>query len=385
MSSISAAAILERLTRALPSMLTDLESLVRCESPTADLAATRRCADQFAEMGTRHLGAGPEFLNGGSAGSVQLRWRFGAGDRVLLLGHLDTVWPLGTLETTPFAVTDGRITGPGCFDMKAGLVQMLHALAALRANGPDALDGVTVLVTTDEEIGSPDARDLIQSEARRCPAALVLEASADGALKIARKGAGFHRLHILGRAAHAGLEPERGANAAIELAHQILAIAKLADPERGTTVTPTVATAGDTANTVPGSAELSIDVRAFSVEEQQRVAAGLMALVPRIEGTTLRMEHGQESPPLPPSASRDLFARAEIAAARIGLNPVHGVAVGGGSDGNWTAAAGTPTLDGLGAVGGGAHANNEHVLADSMPSRAALLAELVADLLGARA
>lgn len=378
--SADATPLLDHLTGALPAMLADLEKLVCHESPTSDRAATRGCAELFAAMGARLLGAEPEWLE--NDGSAQLRWRFGAGDRVMLLGHLDTVWPHGTLERLPFAVTGGRVTGPGCFDMKAGLVQMLHALAALQDSGP--LDGVTILVTTDEEIGSPAARALIQAEARRIRAVLVLEASADGALKTARKGAGFHRLHVQGRAAHAGLEPERGVNAAVELAHQILAIAELADPELGTTVTPSLTRAGDTANTVPGSAEVSIDVRAFSVEEQQRVVAGLAALEPRLAGASLRLEQGHQSPPLPFSASRDLFGRAEQAAARLGLEPLRGVAVGGGSDGNWTAAVGTPTLDGLGAVGGGAHADNEHVLAESMAPRAALLAELVADLLGER-
>jgi glutamate carboxypeptidase len=377
--------LLARLTPTLPALVADLEALVRCESPTSDREATGRCVDLFAEMGTRLLGTAPERVETG--GAEQLRWRFGVGDRVLLLGHLDTVWPLGTLERLPFAVTgEGRITGPGCFDMKAGLVQMLHALAALRDTKPQGiLDGVTILITTDEEIGSPAARPLIQDEARRTQSVLVVEASADGgALKTARKGAGFHRLHVLGRAAHAGLEPERGANAAVELAHQILRIVDLADPAAGTTVTPSLTQAGDSANTVPGTAQVTVDVRAFSVEEQQRVAAGLAALEPRMEGTSLRVEQGSESPPLPHSASRDLFARAREAAARLGLAPLDGVAVGGGSDGNWTAAVGTPTLDGLGAVGGGAHAENEHVLAAAMPERTALLAELVADLLGAR-
>lgn len=392
------APLLAALRRALPAMLADLEALVRCESPTSDRGATGRCVELFAQMGTRLLGRPPEHLETG--GAAQLRWRFGRGGRVLLLGHLDTVWPLGTLDRLPFAVSeDGRITGPGCFDMKAGLVQMLYALAALHDERSDnrplsgardgardeTLDGTTILVTTDEEIGSPAARPLIQDEARRTRAVLVLEASADGgALKTARKGAGFHRLHVVGRAAHAGLEPERGVNAAVELAHQILRIVDLADPALGTTVTPSLTQAGDSANTVPGTARVTVDVRAFSVEEQQRVAAGLAALSPRLEGTSLRLEQGAESPPLPPAASSDLFARARQAAARLGLGPPAGVAVGGGSDGNWTAAVGTPTLDGLGAVGGGAHAENEHVLAAAMPERAALLAELAADLLGAR-
>jgi glutamate carboxypeptidase len=377
-------------------MLADLETLVRCESPTADPAATARCVELFARMGTTLLGAAPERLERG--GALQLRWRFGAGDRVLLLGHLDTVWPIGTLERLPFEVVDGQITGPGCFDMKAGMVQMLHGLAALQASagegesessagGADGaasvLDGVTVLATTDEEIGSPASRELIQEEARRSRAVLVLEASADGALKTARKGAGFHRVHVVGRAAHAGLEPEKGVNAAVELAHQILAIVQLADPDSGTTVTPSLAAAGQTANTVPGSAQLSVDVRAFSVEEQQRVAAGLAGLTPRLAGASLRVESDAQSPPLPPTASAELFARAQEAAARLGFDPLRSIAVGGASDGNWAAAVGTPTLDGLGAVGGGAHAEDEHVLASAMVPRAALLAELVADLLRA--
>lgn len=386
------AAVLARMRQALPAMLADLEALVGCESPTSDRAATGRCVDLFAEIGSRLLGTSPERLESG--GAAQLRWRFGQGGRVLLLGHLDTVWPHGTLDRLPFAVgDDGRITGPGCFDMKAGLVQMLYALAALQDDRKDdkpgdarqQLEGITILVTTDEEIGSPASRPLIQDEARRSQAVLVLEAGADGgALKTARKGAGCHRLHVVGRAAHAGLEPERGANAAVELAHQILQIVQLANPEAGTTVTPSLTRAGDSANTVPGTAQVAVDVRAFSVEEQERVVAGLAALRPRLEGTSLRLEQGSESPPLPPAASRDLFARAQEAAARLGLEPLTGVAVGGGSDGNWTAAVGTPTLDGLGAVGGGAHADTEHVLAAAMPERAALLAELVADLLGAR-
>lgn len=363
-----------RLTGALPRMVTDLEALVLCESPSDDLAATARCAELVAALGADLLGAAPERLD--RDGRAQLRWRFGSGDRVLLLGHLDTVWPIGTLERLPFALADGRITGPGCFDMKSGLVQMMHALSVL-----DDLDGVTVLVTSDEEIGSPTARPLIEEEARRSAAALVLEASADGALKTARKGGSFHRLHITGRPAHAGLEPERGANAAIELAHQILAIADLADPGVATTVTPTVSRAGRTTNTVPDEGSVAVDVRAFSEAEQQRVWDALGVLRPKVPGTSLRLEDIAKRPPLPPEASAALFDRASQIAEKLGLEPLRGIAVGGGSDGNLTAAVGTPTLDGLGAVGAGAHADDEHVIVAAMPERAALLAGLVADLL----
>jgi len=372
--------VLSLLTQALPGIIADLETLVRCESPTEDLAANVFCAELVAEIGVELLGAQPERLV--RDGRPILRWRFGAGDRVLLLGHLDTVWPHGSLARLPFTASGGRITGPGCFDMKAGLVQMLYGLSAL-----DDLDGVTVLITSDEEIGSPSSRSLIEEEARRSAAVLVLEASAggaDGALKTARKGGSFHRLHVTGRPAHAGLEPQRGANAAIELAHQILAIADLADSAEATTVTPTVARAGQTTNTVPDTASVAIDVRAFSVEEQRRVAEALRALRPKVPGTSLRVEDVTTRPPLPPSASAELFERAAKAAERLGLGPLRGVAVGGGSDGNLTAAVGTPTLDGLGAVGGGAHADDEHVLVASMPERAALLAVLVGDLLGSQ-
>jgi o-succinylbenzoate synthase len=220
-------------------LLADVEELVTVESPTEDLEAVRRCAEVVAGLGTRLTGAYPEWLE--ADGRPHLRWRFGSGDRALLLGHFDTVWPMGSLDTHPFAVEDGRLTGPGCFDMKAGVVQLFHALAAL-----DDLDGVTVLVTSDDETGSRSSRPLIEDEARHTAAVLVLEASEGGALKTARKGASTYDLRVTGLAAHAGLEPHRGVNATVELAHQVLAISGLGDQEAGTTVTPTVAASGTT-------------------------------------------------------------------------------------------------------------------------------------------
>jgi glutamate carboxypeptidase len=365
---------LERLHTALPAMLEDLRTLVTCESPTADLAAVSRCADAVAGLGARLLGFPPEREL--ADGRPHLIWRCGPAPTVLLLGHFDTVWPLGSLLRLPFAVRAGRATGPGCFDMKAGLVQLLHAMAGL----PDPA-GVTILLTSDEETGSASSRPLIEALAGESNAALVLEGSADGALKTARKGVSCFRLQVSGRAAHAGLEPELGANAAVELAHQVLAVAALADPELGTTVTPTVLAAGTTTNTVPAEASAAIDVRAFTAAEQLRVAAALQGLRPTVPGTAVRVGAGLHRPPLPPSASSELYDRARRAAARLGLPALRSVAVGGGSDGNLTAGAGTPTLDGLGAVGGGAHADEEHVLVAQLPARAALLAELVEDLL----
>lgn len=354
-------------------MVADIGELVRAESPTADLAAVRRCAERVADLGSRLTGTHPERLESG--GRPHLRWRFGAGDRVLLLGHFDTVWPVGSLAAHPFAVTGGRMTGPGCFDMKAGLVQIFHALALL-----DELDGVTVLATGDEETGSPTSRDLVESEARRVEAVLVLEASEDGALKTARKGVSTYDLRIGGKAAHAGLEPHRGVNAAVELAHQIRAVAALADPSAGTSVTPTVASAGTTRNTVPDAAELLVDVRAATTAEQLRVDTAVRALRPALSGARLEVIGGPDRAPLQEASSAPLFALASRLHGELGLGSLRGVAVGGGSDGNLTAGVGTPTLDGLGAVGGGAHADHEHVIVAELPNRTALLAALVREL-----
>jgi glutamate carboxypeptidase len=365
------------MDHSLPDLLDDVEELVTCESPSADLEAVAASADVVARIGEKRLGVAPEriVLDGRS----HLRWRFGDGPpKVLLLCHHDTVWPVGTLLTHPFSIIDGVLRGPGCFDMKAGLVMALHAVAGLADRA-----GVTVLVTGDEEIGSPSSRELIEAEAQGCVAALVLEASADGgALKTERKGVSLYRVRVHGRAAHAGLEPERGVNSTVELAHQVLAVTGLADPALGTTVTPTVMSAGTTGNTVPAAGEFAVDVRARLAAEQLRVDAAMHALRPVLPGARLEVIGRPNRPPLMAEASAALFDRAAAVAARLGLPPLTRAAVGGGSDGNFTAGVGTPTLDGLGAVGGGAHADHEHVLVADLPGRTALLAELVAELLG---
>jgi glutamate carboxypeptidase len=365
-----------RMAAALPEMLADLEALVTCESPSSDLSALAMSADAVARVGARRLGAAPERIV--LDGRTHLRWRLGDGpSRVLLLGHHDTVWPLGTLAAHPFTVDGGVLRGPGCFDMKAGLVLAMHAAAAL----PDP-SGVTLLVTGDEEIGSPSSRALIEAEAAGRTAALVLEASAEGgALKTERKGVSLYRVTVAGRAAHAGLEPERGVNATVELAHEVLTVSALADRERGTTVTPTLMSAGTTSNTVPAAGELTVDVRVRHAAEQDQVDAAMRALCPVLRGARLEVSGGPNRPPLEAKASARLFARVTAHAAALGLPPPSRAAVGGGSDGNLTAGVGTPTLDGLGAVGGGAHAEDEHVLVAELPPRAALVAALVAGLL----
>jgi glutamate carboxypeptidase len=360
----------------LPAMLDELGELVRCESPSADLAALERSAGAVAALGQRLIGRRPEVI--ADAGPTHLRWRLGDGPRrVLLVGHHDTVWPLGSLGDHPWSVTDGVARGPGCLDMKAGLVQMFHALSVL----PD-LDGVTVVVNGDEEVGSPTSSGLIEEAAREAPAALVLEMAADdGALKTARKGISLYEMQVSGRAAHAGLEPERGINASVEAAHLVLAIAELGDPAAGTSVTPTLLRSGTAANVVPAGATLAVDVRAVSVAEQRRVDAALRQIRPVLPGSGVTAVAGPTCAPMEPAASADLFATAQRLAGLLGLGPLRGVAVGGASDGNRTAGVGTPTLDGLGAVGGGPHADREHVVTAIIPERTALLAALIAELL----
>ncbi|MDP9867688.1 MULTISPECIES: M20/M25/M40 family metallo-hydrolase [Streptosporangium] len=371
----------------LDVMLGDLEELVVCESFSADHEAVARSARVVADQGLRRLGARPETIEIG--GVAHLRWSFGT-PRVLLVGHHDTVWPIGTLATHPWSLVDGIARGPGVFDMKAGLVQIFHALAAL-----PSLDGVCVLVTGDEEVGSPTSRTLIEESARGCAATFVLEASADGgALKTARKGTSNYTVTVHGRAAHAGLEPEKGANAAIELAHQILAVSRIADRVNDgaapagpdglgpATVTPTVLSGGTTVNTVPALAAVEVDVRVPTLVAQNRVDELMRALYPRLAGTRLEVGGGPERSPLEEASSARLFELACRIAKDLGMEPLRGAAVGGASDGNFTAGVGCPTLDGLGAVGGGAHAAHEHVVVAEMPGRTALLTGLVQAVLG---
>jgi glutamate carboxypeptidase len=356
------------------AMLADLDTLVSCESPSRDIERLQAHAQLLSALMERLLGSAPTLID--SPVGPHIHWRGGNDPKVLILGHHDTVHPAGTLARLPFAVSDGKATGPGVFDMKAGIVQAIYAVASLADSSH-----VEILLSADEEIGSHASRALIEERAIACGSVLVLEPSADGgALKIGRKGTGTITLSIEGRASHAGLEPEKGINSLVELATLIPQIVAIADESMGTTVTPTLASAGTADNVVPALTTCAVDVRVAVPSEKPRVEAAFAAL--RLQHPEARLVvSGQIGrPPMHESAAAGLFPIATAVAARIGIIALDGVVVGGGSDGNFTAAVGVETLDGLGAVGGGAHGDNEHVVVDTMPQRAALLAGLCQEL-----
>jgi glutamate carboxypeptidase len=358
-------------------MVDALGELVSCESPSTDSDATRRCGELATELVRTRLGGEPERIELG--GRTHLRWTWGK-PKVLVVGYLDTVWPNGTLARWPFAVDGDVATGPGIYDMKAGVVQSVAALSTL-----STLDGLSLLLTVDEELGSPTSADLVVDSARGCLASLVCEPSAGGALKTARKGIALYQFVTHGRAAHAGLEPEKGINAGVALAHAVLGIAGLGNASLGTTVTPTLSSAGTTSNTVPAQARVAVDARAADPDELARVDADLRrlteAVAAAVPGSSVELTGGVNRPPLDAASSEQLFTLAQKVAERLGMPALQGVAVGGGSDGNFTAGAGIPTLDGLGAVGDGAHAEGEHVLVSEMEPRARLLAGLIEEIL----
>ena len=354
-------------------MLEALEALTAVESPSRDETAVRRCAARLLQVGEAILGSPGEVVE--RDGCPHVRWRFGT-PRVLVIGHFDTVWPMGTLERWPFTVDGATATGPGVYDMKAGVIQALHAVAALVDR-----DGLELLVTGDEEVGSPTSRGYIEEVCDAgLRAALVCEPAMHGRLKIARKGCSFYRLDITGRAAH-GSQPELGVNALRELAYQAEALDSLGDQALGTTVTATTASSGSAQNTVPASASMTIDVRSTTLAELERVDSALHQLRPRLSGAVLALHGEVNRPPMEERMCRELGKRALSLAADLGI-PVPGTcAVPGGSDGNFTAGRGVPTLDGLGAVGDHAHAEGEYVDIEAMPGRARLLAALIEDVL----
>lgn len=375
MSSMDRATVKD-LSGRLDAMVADLDSLVTHESPSRSVPELRACASTLAAIFERVTGKPAEIVDSGDPmRGPHVRWQGGVEPKVLILGHYDTVFPKGTIDVRPFRLDNGVATGPGVFDMKAAIIQAVYAISVLDDH---VRSSVEVLFTSDEEIGSASSKELLLERAHSAGNVLVLEPSADGgALKTARKGTGTFELVFTGRASHAGLEPEKGINALVEMAAQIPVIAALAKPEIGTTVTPTVASAGTADNVVPAEARLFVDVRVEASGEKERIENAIAKLTPTVEGCLIDVLGGIGRPPMPASASDSLFALAQRCAEELGLGQIEGVAVGGGSDGNFTAAAGIPTLDGLGAVGGSAHGEAEHVLVEEMPKRAALLAALM--------
>ena len=370
--------LITHLKQQLPENLRFLQRMVSMESPSFDKPLVDKFV-RFAGSRFQEIGGEIEYVATERFGDQMLaRFSGKSSDRVLLLGHTDTVWPAGEIEKRPFEIGDGRIFGPGVFDMKAGILLMWMAVGALlRMRG--ALErSVTVLLTSDEEVGSNSSRALTESEAARCRAVFVLEPSLPGGvLKTARKGVGQFTLKAVGRAAHAGIDPLKGVNAIEEISRQILKLHRLTDVVQGTTVSVGVVQGGTRSNVVPAEAAAEIDVRITSMGEAERVTRAIGALAPELPGARLEVSGSINRPPMERTSDTvRLFEIARRIAAQIGIDLKEG-STGGASDGNLTSALGIPTLDGLGAVGDGAHAVNEWVDVESLPARAALVAGLI--------
>jgi glutamate carboxypeptidase len=360
-----------------------VESLVAIESPSDDPVAVNRCGAELASR-LEAMGGKVSHIPSAAAGD-HLRAGFGSGSRqVLLLGHFDTVWPIGQLARMPLKREGGRLHGPGVFDMKAGIGLAMLATRALLERGALTDAQIVMLWTTDEEIGSKTSRALIETEAVKSDAVLVFEPSLPGgALKTSRKGVGQFEVVARGVSAHAGLDPGKGVSAIRELARQIVAIDELQDPANGVTLTAGLIAGGTRVNVVPAEARATIDARAITRADAERVQKAMRSLTPHLAGAQIEVTGGFDRPPLERTAAVvKLFEQAKAVAAGMGIVLEEGSA-GGGSDGNFTAALGIPTLDGFGAIGDGAHAIHEHVVIDALVPRAATIAALLHRLLKA--
>jgi len=362
-----------------------LDQFVRSESPSHDKPSVDRMARIVAKQ-WRHRGAKVRILAQKVRGDhVRAEIWLGRGrpnGQILVLGHLDTVYPLGTLEKTPFRISAGRAWGPGTFDMKAGLVIALAAVDALKSLRLRPSKKLVCLWNSDEEIDSDSSRPQIEREAKQSDAVLVLEPALgpEGRVKTARKGVGTAEMVVIGRSAHTGLNPQIGVNAVHELALQTVRLMKMNDSRRGITVQVTVVAGGTVSNVVPAAARALIDLRVKKVADAAPLERTLRGLRPILPGARIEILGGINRPPLERAAGVvDLFRRAQSLMREIGVSLGESFA-GGGSDGNFTAALGVPTLDGLGAVGDGAHSPSEHVVIRSLPDRATLLAGLLLSL-----
>jgi glutamate carboxypeptidase len=359
-----------------------IREMVECESPSDDAKAVTRCAELIADR-TRDI-AKAKFLPGGTFGK-NLRLEFmlpgkRKDGQILALGHADTVWPMGTLASMPFREKEGRLWGPGVLDMKGGVGFFITAMRILRALDVPVARKVVLQINSDEEVGSDSSRGFTEEAARASAAVLVLEPGTGlhGALKTARKGVGHFDLKVNGIAAHAGVDPRKGASAIVELAKQLIRIGELNDFDRGVTVNPGVIAGGTRSNVTAAEARAEIDFRAPTMRDAVKLEKKIRSLKPYDKRCSLSVEGGLNRPPMERSAGvRKLYALAEKLAKEIGVK-LEESSTGGGSDGNFTAAVGAPTLDGLGAVGEGAHATHESLLVDRIADRTALMAKLVA-------
>ncbi|WP_019120347.1 M20 family metallopeptidase [Brevibacillus massiliensis] len=360
-------------------MLADLESVVKAESPSNDKEQVDRCGAVLQSLFQSRLGVDGEVIPQTKTGD-HLRFAYGDGDhQILITTHFDTVWDVGRLN---YRVEGNKAYGPGIFDMKGGIIQSLWALKACRDLGIPLDHKIVFLCTSDEEIGSGTSRDLIEQEALKSQVVLVPEPAVaeTGALKTARKGVGSFVIKLRGRASHAGNHHEDGISAVDEMARQILFLHSLTDYSKGTTLNVGIAHGGNRVNVVAEQAELHVDLRVTSLAEAERISSLIQAAKPQREGIIMTVEGGIERPPMERTAGVGrLFHLAAEAAGELGFALTE-AAVGGGSDGNFTSALGIPTLDGLGAVGDGPHAEYEHVRIDQLPIRAALFAKLLAKL-----
>ena len=351
--------------------LTDLKRLVECESPTEDLVACNQVVDLAVEITNSLLKVKAEKV---MENGRPVYWWGSKSPKIVLLCHIDTVWPKGSFTPT-WQVNDDVATGPGVFDMKAGFIQALYSLV-----GIEHLEyQVALVATTDEETGSATSKDLIARLAKAADAVLVFEASLDGKVKTGRKGTAMYQIKVTGLASHAGLEPEKGINATTEIAKLVLQIASLENQKFGTTAVPTVLHSGTTTNTVPAFATLDVDVRSFTKSELERIDNAIRTL--KSDVAKVEVTGGINRPPLEESSTSELHAKFEKVAASLGFPEIGKASVGGASDGNLAAAAGAKVLDGLGAVGHGAHAPTEFINVSYLEPRIKLTNAFIVELL----
>ena len=349
----------------------DIQRLVECQSPTEDLAACVKVVELAVEISTQVLEVPAKLV---TENGRPVFWWGAEKPKIVLLCHLDTVWPHNSFTPT-WQVDGDNAKGPGIFDMKTGFIQAMYALKGISG----AQSKVALIATTDEETGSATSKGLIERLAKDADAVLVFESAIDGKVKTGRKGTAMYQIAVTGKAAHAGLEPEKGINATTELAKLVLQISELANPTLGTTVVPTVMQAGTTTNTVPAEAKLDIDIRSFTMAELQRIDTAIKSLSSTV--AKVDVTGGINRPPLELASTKELYEKLELVAKRLGMPEIGHASVGGASDGNFAAAAGAKVLDGLGAVGVGAHAPTESIIISAIEPRIKLISAFITELI----